>query len=160
LTEVLGDEVMAAALIDRILHHCHRSISSVTAIDCASTPTCSERWPLTSSRLRRLGVSESPRRSQRHDDQINRIGCAIFQPPQMRKVRPALKGGYDRWSRLILSIGNARSQETARRWRNPPQWLVNLTIDCSLCERWLRFIQKYQGITNWHGHCYIRATQA
>jgi hypothetical protein len=24
LTKVLGDEVMAAALIDRILHHCHR----------------------------------------------------------------------------------------------------------------------------------------
>jgi hypothetical protein len=36
LTEVLGDEVMAAALIDHIVHHCHRSISAVTAIDCAS----------------------------------------------------------------------------------------------------------------------------
>jgi hypothetical protein len=35
LTEVLGDEVMAAALIDRILHHCHWSISAATAIDCA-----------------------------------------------------------------------------------------------------------------------------
>jgi hypothetical protein len=64
LTEVLGDEVMAVALIDRIPHHCHWSI-------------------------------------------FKRTGCAILQSPQMRKVRPALKGGCDRWSRSILSIGNA-----------------------------------------------------
>ena len=37
---MLGDEVMAAALIDRLLHHCHIVTSAPTATACASTRTC------------------------------------------------------------------------------------------------------------------------
>ena len=51
--QILGDEVMAAALIDRLLHHCHTlrgscitatsSTSVAAATGCASTPTSPRR---------------------------------------------------------------------------------------------------------------------
>ena len=37
---VLGDEVMAAAMIDPLLHHCHIVNSVATAIGCEPTRTC------------------------------------------------------------------------------------------------------------------------
>jgi hypothetical protein len=37
--EIFGDEVMAAALIDRLVHHCHLVTSAATATACGSTPS-------------------------------------------------------------------------------------------------------------------------
>ena len=37
---VLGDEVMAAALIDRLLHHCHIVSIRGNSTGCANTRTC------------------------------------------------------------------------------------------------------------------------
>jgi DNA replication protein DnaC len=38
--EIFGDEVMAAALIDRLVHHCHIVTIRGTATACDSTPIC------------------------------------------------------------------------------------------------------------------------
>ena len=47
--QILGDEVMAAALIDRLLHHCHIVTYAPAATACASTSTS----PRSSTRLLR-----------------------------------------------------------------------------------------------------------
>ena len=43
--EILGDDLMAGALIDRLLHHCHSSTSAATATGCVTTATSGALTP-------------------------------------------------------------------------------------------------------------------
>jgi hypothetical protein len=69
--EVLGDEVMAAALINRVLHHCH--IVNIRGNSYRMVPT------LKSGRLSiQTTKTNQGRRPDRSD---TRGGCAVFIPP-------------------------------------------------------------------------------
>ena len=77
--EIMGDDVMAAALIDRILHHTS-STSAATATACASTPSCGRRSirRARTSLARRLTLARNPRRCRRLRVRHPIVGCAIF----------------------------------------------------------------------------------
>ena len=63
--EVLGDEVMAAALIDRLVHHCH--IVTIRGNSCRlrSTPASGMRWTRRIPNRARTGAAVPVRRPRR-----------------------------------------------------------------------------------------------
>ena len=83
--QILGDEVMAAALIDRLLHHCLSSTSAAAATGCASTPTS----PRSSTRLLRSRALH-PRREREQEQRRKRRTRGSSPPPsvQFSMARP------------------------------------------------------------------------
>ena len=86
--QILGDEVMAAALIDRLLHHCHivnGLASAAAATGCASTPTS----PRSSTRLLQSRPLH-PRREREQEQRRKRRTRGSSPPPsvQFSMARP------------------------------------------------------------------------
>ena len=83
--QILGDEVMAAALIDRLLHHCHIVNIRAAATGCASTPTS----PRSSTRLLRSRALH-PRREREQEQRRKRRTRGSSPPPtvQFSMARP------------------------------------------------------------------------
>src|SRR5690606_34959784 len=78
--EIFGDEVMAAALLDRLLHHCHMSTSAATASACVLTPISGSSFTLTGTRPppRLPHPNGRERRSLRRNRLVTESGT--FQP--------------------------------------------------------------------------------
>ncbi len=87
---LFGNDIMAAALIDRLLHHCHIVTSAATATGCEPTPNSGKRCIRADKTAR--GAIHSLR-SRAHRERIrlqcqgrtrprsrSRAGCRAFQP--------------------------------------------------------------------------------
>ena len=80
---------MAAALIDRLVHHCHLVTSAATAIPCASTLSCGRRCMLRRTLNRPRVVAALVRRLRRTEARPL-VDLSDFQSAELSDFGPAL----------------------------------------------------------------------
>src|SRR4051812_49264271 len=87
--DIFGDDVMAAALIDRLVHHCHLMTIRGNSYRCASTPSSGRRSMPRRIPNRPLVAAVLVRRPRRTEARPL-VDLSDFQPAQLSDFRPAL----------------------------------------------------------------------
>ena len=85
---MFGDEVMAAALIDRRVHHCHLVTIRGNATACVSTRSCGRRC--TRKTPSRPPADAAPVRRWRRPEARPLADLSDFQPAEVSDFGPAL----------------------------------------------------------------------